>query len=125
MIKQIDFPPTLKTVNLILDKCKNTSEIKDFNNYLKIQLQGILPLNTRLDISHESSHSNFALQATDLFCWGIYRKVTLGDYEWYNLFKEKIRFETIYLNDLCKQKKTVPLTPIIQKLVPNQMEGST
>ncbi len=81
LLERVHFEPTLKTVNLVLDKCKNIEEIKDFNSYVQTQLEALLPLNVRLDISHESSQANPVLQAADLFCWGIYRKVTFTDLE--------------------------------------------
>ena len=99
LIEQILIPKTTKTINLVLDKCKNTEEIKDFNFYLQTQLESALPhLDVRLDISHESSQDNHGLQAVDLFCWGIARKYHHEDLEWYLLYKEKIAFETVYLN---------------------------
>ena len=50
-----------------------------------------------LNIYHERSQENAGLQAVDLFCWGIYRKVEHGDRAWYGVFGEKIMFETEYL----------------------------
>lgn len=84
-------------VNLVLDKCKNKAEIKDFNQYIENQLEANLPLDTRLNITHESSEENLCLQAVDLFCWGIYRKYTYNDKEWYDCFKEKIKYDKKYL----------------------------
>lgn len=97
LLKEIKFPDSLKTVNLVVDKCKNTEEVKDFNSYLESQLQAILHLDTRLDINHELSHENAELQAVDLFCWGIARKHSSNDLAWYNVYKHKIEFETVYL----------------------------
>lgn len=95
VLEKIEYPGTTKNVNLIVDKCKNSEEMKDFNEYIENQLCALLPLQTRLYISHESSHDNVGLQVVDMLCWGIARKIR-GDVEWYDLFKEKIRFETIY-----------------------------
>lgn len=84
-------------MNLVVDCCKNTEEIKDFNAYIQNQLQAYLPLDTNLYINHESSHESAGLQAVDMFCWGIARKNTMLDLEWYNRFRDKIEYETIYL----------------------------
>ncbi|GAB4223892.1 MAG: hypothetical protein Tsb005_20100 [Gammaproteobacteria bacterium] len=62
LIDQIKFPSTLKTLQLVVDKCKNTNEIKDFNFYLEPQLE------VRFDIAHALSNTHYALQAVDLFC---------------------------------------------------------
>jgi len=86
------------TVNFVVDRCKNKAEIKDFNQYIENNLEALLPLDTRLYITHESSEDNLCLQAVDLFCWGIARKHN-GDNDWYDLFKNKIIFETVYLKE--------------------------
>jgi hypothetical protein len=99
LIEKIDFPQTTKTVNLVLDKCKNNKEIKDFNLYLETQLKSSLPnLDIILDINHKASHEIPELQAVDLFCWGIARKKSHHDTRWYDTFKDKIKLETVYLN---------------------------
>jgi hypothetical protein len=95
VLEKIDYPNTTQNVNLIVDKCKNSEEMKDFNEYIENQLCALLPLHTKLYISHEASHDNVGLQVVDMLCWGMARKVR-GDVEWYDLFKEKILFETIY-----------------------------
>jgi len=86
-----------KTVELIVDKSKNTAEIKDFNNYLECQLDALLPLDTKLNIYHLKSTETPELQAVDLFCWGIFRKYEREDFKWYDCFKDKVKFETEYL----------------------------
>jgi len=55
--------------------------------------------NAILNISHVTSHENPAIQAVDLFCWGIAKKHTLGEKSWYDCFKESIIFEEVYLPD--------------------------
>jgi hypothetical protein len=98
LIEKVKFPKTTKPVHLVLDKCKNSTEIKDFNCYLKNQIQSFLPnIEVRLDISHKASHETPELQAVDLFCWGIARKISQNNTEWYDVYKEKIKFEDVYL----------------------------
>ena len=99
LLEQIEFPETLQAVNLVVDRCKNSEEIKDFNQYVENQLQALLPLETKLFISHEASHENPGLQAVDLYCWGIARKDDKNDRAWYDLYRDKIVFETIYLRN--------------------------
>ena len=101
ILEKVAFPNPLPVVNLVVDRCKNTDEIKDFNQYVENQLQALLPLETRLFITHEASHENSGLQAVDMFCWGIARKDARNDRAWYNLYSDKIAFETVYLRDVA------------------------
>lgn len=96
LIEKIKFPKILPSVNLVVDRCKSPDEIMDFNFYIQNQLQAFLALDTRFYISHETSHESYGLQAVDLFCWGIARK-NLGEFLWYEKFKDKISYETVYL----------------------------
>lgn len=84
-------------VRLVVDKCKNREEIKDFNRYVESQLQAMMPLNASLYIEHESSQDSPGLQAVDLFCWGVYRKYESGDTLWYQVYRNNIDYETEYL----------------------------
>jgi hypothetical protein len=84
-------------VEIVVDKSKNTEEIKDFNNYLKKHLATFLPLNVPLKIFHFSSFEIYQLQAVDLFCWGIFRKFEYQDIEWYRNYAHKIEHEMEYL----------------------------
>lgn len=97
IIERLPLNDVRSNVRLIVDKCKNRAEIRDFNHYLQTYIEGRLPLNTGLTIEHLSSHEDPGLQAVDLFCWGIARKYTRQDTLWYNCFAEKIRFEDEYL----------------------------
>ncbi|MCU7806314.1 MAG: DUF3800 domain-containing protein [Candidatus Thiodiazotropha sp. (ex Semelilucina semeliformis)] len=99
LLEQVVFPDSLHAVNLVVDRCKNSEEIKDFNQYVENQLQALLPLETRLFITHEASQENPGLQAVDLYCWGIARKDDKGDRAWYNLYCDKVVFETVYLKE--------------------------
>lgn len=97
LIEKVDLARAGTTVNLILDRCKNREEIKDFNSYVENQLQGLLPLDVPLFITHEFSHNNPGLQAVDLFCWGFYRKHEVCDEEWYRVYRSAIAYEGEYL----------------------------
>lgn len=97
LLEKVKFPEDIPRVSLVVDRCKNQEEVKDFNGYLVNQLEALLPLNTRLDIDHQSSQDNAGLQVVDLFCWGVARKHAELDRAWYELFASKMAFETIYL----------------------------
>ncbi len=97
LLEKIDLSKAGNTVNLIMDRCKNKEEIKDFNSYVENQLQGLLPLDIPLFITHELSHNNSGLQAVDLFCWGIFRKHEGEDEEWYRVYQSAIVYEGEYL----------------------------
>lgn len=79
-------------IHLIVDRSKSRSEIQDFNAYTTNQLQGIMPLSTPMFIVHENSQRHSALQAVDLFCYGIARKA-YGDHAWHEMFKENVALE--------------------------------
>ncbi|MES9947201.1 MAG: DUF3800 domain-containing protein [Candidatus Thiodiazotropha sp.] len=97
IMEKVHFPEELQRVNLAVDRCKNSEEIKDFNRYVSNQLEALLPLNTRLDIDHLASHESAGLQAVDLFCWGFARKDDYGDLAWWRVYRSKVRFDTVYL----------------------------
>ena len=97
LLEHVDLTYAAPAVTLVMDRCKNKEEIKDFNSYVANQLESLLPLNVPLNIYHESSQENPGLQAVDLFCWGIYRKYEMEDVEWYQEYRDKIAFETEYL----------------------------
>jgi hypothetical protein len=97
LLEKVDLSKAGTVVNLIMDRCKNKEEIKDFNSYVENQLQGLLPLDIPLFITHEMSHNNPGLQAVDLFCWGIFRKHEGEDEEWYRVYQSAIAYEGEYL----------------------------
>ena len=99
LVEKLNLSAAKRNVELIVDRCKNKEEVKDFNQYLGNQLEALLPLNTDLNILHLTSQESTGLQAVDLFCWGIFRKYECNDTEWYNIYRDqkKIKFETEYL----------------------------
>ena len=84
-------------IELIIDKSKAKPEIVDFNNYIIRHLQSKIDPRVQLCCNHHRSHENRGLQEVDLFCWGIFRKYEKLDTEWYDFFKDHIKFETVYL----------------------------
>ncbi len=97
MLDKIPFEKAPERVYLIIDKSKSKPEIQEFNTYIIEQLKGRLDPKIPLDISHLQSIENKALQVTDMFCWGIFRKYERNDLNWYNVFKAKVLFDTLYL----------------------------
>ncbi len=99
LLEKLDVGKAERNVELVVDRCKDKEEVKDFNQYLINQLEALLPLNIALNISHLTSTESAELQAVDLFCWGIFRKYEFNDSDWYNKFRHKIGYETEYLRD--------------------------
>lgn len=97
LLKKISFGSSIGKVNLVIDRSKAPSEVAEFNEYLENQIESKIPLSAVLNISHLKSEASPGIQAIDLFSWGVYRKYSLEDKEWYNVFKDKIIFEEIYL----------------------------
>jgi hypothetical protein len=84
-------------IELIIDKSKSKYEIREFNQYIVRQLSGKIEPKIPLDIEHHLSHADFPLQAVDLFSWGIFRKYEKKDSEWFNVFKEHVQYDSVYL----------------------------
>jgi hypothetical protein len=97
LLEKLPLSTVERNVEMVVDRSKNKKETKDFNQYLFNQVEALLPLNTAFDISHLSSVESAELQAADLFCWGIFRKYERADEKWYDIFKDKISYETEYL----------------------------
>lgn len=96
ILEKIPFGSVLEAVTLVVDRSKGKEGIREFNDYITNHLEGLLPLNVPMYITHEWSHENAGLQAVDLFCWGIFRKWESGDNEWYEVFQNSIAVCTEY-----------------------------
>ncbi len=97
VLDQIPFERAEDHVQLLVDRSKGTAEIAEFNRYIVRSLQGRLNPKTPLHIDHVTSEREPALQAADLFAWGIFRKHEKGDTAWFDVFKEKVRYDAVYL----------------------------
>ena len=97
LIEKLNLSEVQRNVELVVDRCKNREDARDFNQYLINQLEALLPLNTNLNILHLTSQESTGLQAVDLFSWGIFRKYENLDTEWYKVYSGMMRFETEYL----------------------------
>jgi len=72
-------------------------EIEEFNSYIRRNLEGRLPPNIPIDIYHWLSHETYGLQAVDLFCWGIFQKYEKNNFDWLDVYKEKVLFDEQFL----------------------------
>ncbi len=97
LIEKCSFLQARDRIILTLDRRKAPPEIRAMNQYLMVQLEGSLPLSLPFEIFHNHSWENRGLQAVDLFSWGIFRKYERGDTAWYDMFKDRISYESIYL----------------------------
>lgn len=97
VLDQIPFEKAVDRVQLVLDKSKSQREIAEFNAYIFRQLKGRLNPAIPLNIDHITSDREPALQAVDLFAWGIFRSYEWHDSEWLKVFREKVRCDKLYL----------------------------
>ncbi|MDI6751703.1 MAG: DUF3800 domain-containing protein [bacterium] len=97
VLEQIPFEEAGLRIELILDKSKSKMEILNFNNYIQRQLEARIDPNIPLDIYHWNSEESGGLQAVDMFCWGIFEKYERKRLDWFNIFKSKIRYDSVYL----------------------------
>jgi len=98
VLDQIPFEKADGQVLLVVDRSKGKAEIGDFNGYIFRQLQGRLEPKVDLRISHLTGEQEPALQAADLFSWGIFRQYEKNDREWLDVFRDKVRFDQTYLD---------------------------
>ena len=97
LLDNINFPQNRSRITLILDKSKGKREIEEFNSYIQRQLEGKIEPEIPFEINHLDSKKDKVLQAVDLFAWGVFRKYEKRDYEWFNIFKNKVKFDKLYL----------------------------
>lgn len=97
VLDQIPFNNADLRVEIIIDKSKTKKNIYEFNQYILRQIKSQFDPKVPLEIYHYNSKENFGLQAVDLFCWGIFKKYEDKDFEWYNIYKDKIVYDKQYL----------------------------
>ena len=97
LLDNVDFSEVKNRIYMIIDKSKSRPQIVEFNEYIYRQLMTKVDPKIPLEIKHKNSCSDNGLSAVDLFSWGIFRKYERKDLEWYNIFKEKVIFEDVYL----------------------------
>lgn len=97
VLDKIPFKDVNIKVDLIIDKSKNKQEIAEFNNYIRRQLEAKIDPKIPLNIYHLDSIENCGLQAVDMFSYGIFERYERKRKEWFNIFKEKIKYNSVYL----------------------------
>ncbi len=101
------------TANILLDRLHNKNVLKadekvlicidqretnkflkkNFEEYLKINLNG--KIKNHFEIKIKASHTEKCLQVVDFISWAIFRKYERGDYEYYEIIKNKIIEENL------------------------------
>jgi len=97
VIDQIPFERAGRAVQLIIDRSKGKKQAWHFNEYIQRQLQGRIDPNMYLDFIHADSKTRPGLQWADLFAWGIFQKYERKNCKWFDVFKEKVLYETQFL----------------------------
>ncbi len=97
VLEGIDFRDAAVRVIMTVDKSKNRQGIFEFNTYILKQIKAFINPLVPLDIFHVPSQSSPGLQAADVFAWGVFRKYELGDMQWYEVFRGRLRSERLYM----------------------------
>jgi hypothetical protein len=97
VLERIPVEKASTRMEVIIDRSKSKKEIREFNEYIIHHIKGRIDPLVPLDVYHWPSHENLGLQAVDTFSWGIFRKYEKKDYTWFNVFKGKVRYDTVYL----------------------------
>ncbi len=97
VLDQISYEDANSRIELTIDKSKSKPEILDFNNYIRRQLEARIDPKVPLEIYHRNSEGSGGLQAVDMFSWGIFEKHERKKIEWFNIFKSKVKYDSLYL----------------------------
>ena len=96
IIDQIDLSFVNHKLTIVLDKSKTKNQIKDCNDYLIRNIEAKVSLDVCIDILHEDSKSIKQLQIADVFCYGFFEKYNKSNLDWFNVYKEKIRYDELW-----------------------------
>ncbi|MEW6201586.1 MAG: hypothetical protein AB1546_06405, partial [bacterium] len=69
----------------------------EFNSYIRRQLEAKIDPKIPLNICHLDSTENSGLQAVDMFSYGIFEKYERKRKDWFSIFKEKVKYDSVYL----------------------------
>ena len=97
VIDRIPFEKATGGIALMVDRSKNQAQIRDFNEYIRRQLEGRIDPSVALDFIHEDSRRSPGLQFADLFAWGIFQKYEHREEKWFRLFKDKVFCDELFL----------------------------
>jgi hypothetical protein len=96
LLEKVPFEQARTSIDLVVDRSKQKPEILAFNDYMKSQLGARINPALPFRIAHYDSVENAALQAADMFSYGIFEGYERERWEWFDLFKEKIAFTMVY-----------------------------
>ncbi len=83
-----------EAIHLYIDRKDTKRHIREnFINYLFNSMQGRRDGEFKTEL--HASHNNKSLQAVDFISWALFRKYEKGDYEFYEIIKDKIIEEKI------------------------------
>lgn len=88
---------SVNSIDLVADKRKGKVGMKEFNDYIRAQLEARIDPKIPLNILHHDSQKRYGLQACDMLCWGFTQKYAKKNIDWYDVFKEKITIENVYV----------------------------
>ena len=97
LLEKIPLEQATTKVDLIIDRSKGKPEILNFNRYIQSQMEARIQPTVPLDINHLDSCDNCGLQAADMFSYGVFQGYERRKWDWFNTFKEKVAFYTVYL----------------------------
>lgn len=97
VLEQISFKEANIQVELIIDKSKSKPEIVEFNNYIRRQLEAKIDPKIPFSIYHRDSVENIGLQVVDMFSYGIFEKYERKRNDWFNIFSQKVKYDSLYL----------------------------
>jgi hypothetical protein len=100
VVEKIDFKLGTDHLYVQIDRSKGKHGREEFNRELSDQIQAKVPLNVPLTIEHPLSERSKGVQLADVFGWGVYRKYEQKDTEWYDIFKEKLVTEQLFVPPL-------------------------
>ncbi|MBU0528561.1 DUF3800 domain-containing protein [bacterium] len=97
LLERVNLDQSKVRISFTIDKSKSVQGIKEFNSYIRSHLESEINPKVPLDIYHKDSKEIKCLQAVDLFAWGIRRKYENRDSSWLNNYKNKVKFDGVYL----------------------------
>lgn len=96
LVSQLPLEDVREQVLFYLDRSLSHESRNTLNKALLYDLQSRLSPNVRVTIQHIDSQAYTGIQATDLFCWGIFRAYETNDKEWRDCYKHLIVFDQVF-----------------------------
>lgn len=89
--------PKDQDIHVHIDRSKGKYGRAKFNEYISDNIKQRITPKQKLTIKHMRSQRSPGIQGADMFAWGILHKYRDHDEDWYQVFKEKVAFESHYL----------------------------